>query len=276
MANRRARPSSEGATKELVELGLTLNEARCYVALLNTGPATAAELAKVSGVPRPKVYATLKSLEQRGFSYPSGDQVTKFRPVDPELALGELARSREHERRLADEKDRQVRAELIDSLPVPPEQPAEESGVIMRLTGARDPTIDALESMIAAAERRVDIVHGLPMLQDPARFNQFELAALERGVQVRVIFPDVDLAAEHRYEELVEAGAEVRIAREAALKLVICDGTDAMIALRNPGDPLHPTCVVIGHADLVAPIQLMFSREWRPAEPIQPAGVSSS
>lgn len=273
MAPRRARPSSDGATKELVELGLTLNEARCYVALLNTGPSTAAELAKVSGVPRPKVYATLKSLEQRGFSYPSGDQVTKFRPVDPELALSELARGREHERRLADEKDRQLRAELVGSLPVPPEQPTDGDGVIMRLTGAREPTIDALEGMIAAAERRVDIVHGLPMLQDPARFNQFELAALKRGVQVRVIFPDVDLAAEHRYEELVEAGGEVRIARDAALKLVICDGTNAMIALRNPGDPLHPTCVVIGHADLVAPIQLLFSREWRPAEPFEPAGA---
>lgn len=274
MTSRRGRLEPEGVTKELVELGLTLNDARCYVALLNTGSATAAELAKVSGVPRPKVYAALKSLEQGGFSYPSGDQVTRFRPVDPELALAELTRSREHERRLADERDRQLRLDLVSSLPVLAEQMPQDGGEeIMRLTGARESTIDVYETMIESAKRRVDVVHGLPMFQDPSRFNQFELRALERGAQVRVLFPEVGLAAEHRSHDLTEAGGEVRIARDAPLKLLICDGTKALVALRNPGDALHPTCVAIGHADLVAPLQLLFSREWRRAVELQPDAV---
>jgi sugar-specific transcriptional regulator TrmB len=271
MATGRARPEFDSTIKGLVEVGLTLNEARCYLALLNTGPATAAELAKVSGVPRPKVYATLKSLEQRSFSYPSADQVTKFRPVDPELALAELTRSREHERRLADERDRQLRSELVSVLPPPPEQPVEERGEIMRLTGSRGSTI--YEQMIESAERRVDIVHGLPMLQESSHFNQFEVAAAKRGVQLRVLFPDVELAVEHRYGEIAEAGGEVRVARGAPLKLLIRDRVEAMVALRNPGDPLHPTCVAISHADLVAPLQLLFSREWRPAKPLEPVAA---
>jgi sugar-specific transcriptional regulator TrmB len=265
----RPRPDLDGTTNELIELGLTLNEARCYLALLSSGPATAAELAKISGVPRPKVYATLKLLEQRGFSYPSGDRITRFRAVDPELALNEMARAREHERRLADERERQVRADLIRALPAPPEPAAPDRDEIMRLTGPGEATIAVYERMIDTAKRRVDIVHGLPTLQDPSHFNRFELRALKRGVQVRVLLPDRDLAIKHRIGELIEAGGEARFTDGAPLKLVICDGAEALAALRNPDDTSHPTCVAIGHTDLVTPLQLLFNREWRKAKPAQ-------
>ncbi len=260
-----SRPKPDGAANELIELGLTLNEARCYLALLQSGPATAAELAETSGVPRPKVYATLKLLEQRGFSYPTGDRVTRFRAVDAELALNELARTREHERRLADERERQLRADLIKSLPTPPEPSTSRHDEVMHLAGS-EATMATYERMIREAKKRVDIVHGLPVLQDPADFNRFELDALQRGVQVRVLVPDRTLAVEHRIGELTEHGGDVRYTDGVPLKLVICDGIEAMAALRNPDDPAHPTCVIIHHADLVSPLQLLFNREWRKAK----------
>lgn len=271
----RTRGDIDSTTNELIELGLTLNEARCYLGLLSGGPSTAAELAEISGVPRPKVYATLKLLEQRGFSYPSGDRITRFRAVDPELALNELARAREHERRLADERERQLRSDLIRSLPAPPEPAAPHRDEIMRLTGPGETTIAIYERMIETATRRVDIVHGMPTLQDPSHFNRFELEALERSVQVRVLLPDRELAIEHRIDELIEAGGEARFTDGAPLKLLICDGSEALAALRNPNDPGNPTCVLIGHTDLVTPLQLLFNREWRKARPAQPAQLKA-
>jgi sugar-specific transcriptional regulator TrmB len=265
MANPSAALEFDSSAQKLVDIGLTLNEARCYLALLHIAPATAAEIANASGVPRAKVYATLKSLEQRGFCFPSGDRVTRFRAVDPELALAELTRAREHERRLAGERDRHLRSELAEALPATPDHMPEDSDEIMQHTGGKDPTIKVYEGLISRTEGRVDIVHGIPMLQDPDRWNRAEVEALARGAQVRVLFPSSELAAEHRYEEVVEAGGEVRIARGSPLKLVVRDGAEALVALRNPADELHPTCVAIRHADLVAPLQLMFSREWRRA-----------
>lgn len=270
MARARATIDRDGSTEHLVELGLTLNEARCYLALLEAAPATAAELAEASGVPRPKVYATLKTLEQRGFCYPSGDRVTRFRPVDPELALGELSRAREHERRLADERDRQLTVDLVRGLPAPPEELPEDTREFMQHTGSPGSTIEIFERMIETTERRVDIVHGVPVFQEPANWNRFEVAVLGHGVQVRVLFPTLEMAGEHRYEELVEAGGEVRVARGTPLKLLLRDGTEALVALREPRDEMHPTCVLIRHPDLVAPLQLMFSREWRRARSIEP------
>jgi sugar-specific transcriptional regulator TrmB len=260
-------PDIDESTGRLVELGLTLNEARCYVALLHIAPATAGDIAASSGVPRPKVYGTLKALEQRSFCFSSGEGgVTTFHAVDPKLALEEWTRHREHERRLEHERDRRLHAELLEALPAPRERPArEEVEDIMRLTGAPENTAEALEQLIDRSERRIDIINRVPVLQPESRWNEHEIAALERGVQVRMLFATRELAVEHRYEELVAAGGEVRVARAAPLKLLVRDdGEEALVALSKPDDEL-PTCVAVQHKDLVAPLQLLFNREWRRA-----------
>ncbi len=88
------------ATRLLTELGLTINEARVYLALLRSECPTAAEAATAAGVPRPKVYEALQALEGRGFSKSIGGRVRRFVPVDPESALrGWLQSSRARARR---------------------------------------------------------------------------------------------------------------------------------------------------------------------------------
>jgi sugar-specific transcriptional regulator TrmB len=263
------------AVKALVELGLTLNEARCYVALLHLTPATAAQLADAAAVPRPKVYGAVKALEQRGFCYTSGDRVTAFNAVEPELALSEWSRRREHERRLADHRDGWLSDQLVHMLPAPTAAPPQDMTKIMQLTGGAKPTIEVYERVIETAERRVDITHAIPVLQVPERWNRFEVAALERRVRVRVLFTSRELAIRHRCEELLAAGGEVRVARSAPLKLVVRDdGAEGLVGLSNPAVRDSPTCVSIRHAELAAPLQLLFNREWRAALRVRlgPAG----
>lgn len=50
----------------LKQLGFTEAEAAIYVGLIETGPATVAEIAKKSGLHRPNVYKTLPLLQERG------------------------------------------------------------------------------------------------------------------------------------------------------------------------------------------------------------------
>ena len=49
----------------LRQLGFTDYEARIYVQLLKTNPATAYEVSKATGVPRANTYAALEALAQR-------------------------------------------------------------------------------------------------------------------------------------------------------------------------------------------------------------------
>ena len=48
--------------EELTRLGLTIYEAKAYLALIRRGSSTAAEVARLAGVPRQRIYDVLASL----------------------------------------------------------------------------------------------------------------------------------------------------------------------------------------------------------------------
>ncbi len=57
---------NQDVLSDLQELGFSDYEARAYVGLLENGPLTGYQLARVSGVPRPNVYPALDRLQARG------------------------------------------------------------------------------------------------------------------------------------------------------------------------------------------------------------------
>jgi sugar-specific transcriptional regulator TrmB len=260
--------TAEPATQRLVELGLAPNEARCYVALLERGPLTAAGVAEATGVPRPKVYGALQALEGRGFCAAGGERVLTYRPVGPELALAEWLHRREDERHAAALRDATLREELVRLLPAPAEPAAVRVEVMEALVG-RERTADNFERMVRAAARRLDVVQAVPFTQEPERWNRLEVEAVARGVQVRVLFTPDAAAIPGRVDGLLEGGVQARVSDALALKLVLLEGTEAMVALRDPKRfEGGVTSVAIRHPDLVAPLQLMFQREWRRATPL--------
>jgi HTH-type transcriptional regulator, sugar sensing transcriptional regulator len=75
----------------LQELGFGGYEARAYLALLQHNPASGYELAKVSGIPRPNIYAVLQKLEERGtVARLERDNTTLYIPVPPEEFLARI------------------------------------------------------------------------------------------------------------------------------------------------------------------------------------------
>jgi sugar-specific transcriptional regulator TrmB len=95
--NRSRKADSPAAPGELIEslqrLGFTDYEARAYVALSQSYPATAYEVAKVSGLPRANVYSVLRTLELKGAIQPVGETPRSYAPVDPEDFFGRHART---------------------------------------------------------------------------------------------------------------------------------------------------------------------------------------
>ena len=78
----------------LTQLGFTDYEARAYTTLVRRNPLTGYELAKVSGVPRPNIYAVIERLQQKGAVLAIGiNGGMKYAPVPPEELLGKLTRS---------------------------------------------------------------------------------------------------------------------------------------------------------------------------------------
>jgi sugar-specific transcriptional regulator TrmB len=84
-------PSTERFHQALEELGLTDHEAQCYVAICDGGTFSAYEVSNRVGLPRPNVYAALKSLEEKGFAQAGGESPVRYRAVPPRDLFAALA-----------------------------------------------------------------------------------------------------------------------------------------------------------------------------------------
>jgi sugar-specific transcriptional regulator TrmB len=107
-------PLSDKLVKELMFFGLTGNEAKVYLALLQFKKASAHATARLSGVPRQEVYRVLPRLEKLGMVEVIIDRPTKFLAINPEEVLSELI-EREQEifiKRVSDLRNRKSRLEI--------------------------------------------------------------------------------------------------------------------------------------------------------------------
>ncbi|MBS7622680.1 TrmB family transcriptional regulator [Candidatus Bathyarchaeota archaeon] len=75
----------------LTRLGLTEYEARVYAALVKSGSKTAGELSFLSGVPRTKLYGSVRALEQKGLVRTVRRKPETFTATSPNEALFPLA-----------------------------------------------------------------------------------------------------------------------------------------------------------------------------------------
>jgi HTH-type transcriptional regulator, sugar sensing transcriptional regulator len=254
------------ATRLLTELGLTVNEARVYQALLRVESPTAAETAIAAGVPRPKVYEALHALEGRGFSKSIGGRVRRFTPVEPDTALRGWLSHREHERAEMSERD-QMRAEALGRLlPAPASAARTPVADFIEAISGQVPTSEALDHLVSRATQTLEIMLQPPFVQPRPRWNVMEVEALARGVQVRAIYTPQALADARRFEDIVRHGGQVRMLGQLPMKLMVRDHEEALISLRDAGTGAQSvTTVAVRHPDLVAPLGTLFEQQWRKA-----------
>jgi sugar-specific transcriptional regulator TrmB len=254
------------ATRLLTELGLTVNEARVYLALLRFESRTAAEAAVAARVPRPKVYEALHALEGRGFSKSIGGRVRRFIPVDPESALRGWLGHREHERAEMSERD-QIRVEALGRLlPAPASQAGTQVADFIEAISGQVPTTGALDDLVSRATQTLEIMLQPPFVQPRPRWNVLEVEALQRGVQVRAIYTPQALEDPRRFEDIVRHGGQARTLAGLPMKLMVRDHEEALISLRDAGTGAQSvTTVAVRHPDLVAPLTTLFEQQWRKA-----------
>ena len=78
-------------TAELQRLGFSEYEARTYIALLQSNPATAYEVSKAAGLPRANTYGALESCTKKGAVQPFSEAPIRYVPVDPRVLLRRIA-----------------------------------------------------------------------------------------------------------------------------------------------------------------------------------------
>ena len=70
--------------KKLIEIGFSEYEAKAYTALVRANPATAYEIARLSGIPTSKIYGVISRLYNKGIVMLAGDEKKKrYVPLEP-------------------------------------------------------------------------------------------------------------------------------------------------------------------------------------------------
>jgi len=211
--------------------GLSEYEAKLYVSLIMEGPSKARQLSMRCGIPRTKVYGTLKKLIERGLVIVVPEEPGRYMPASPADAFDEYLRSYE-------EKTRSLLSTvslLEEAYDAAKTAVNPKKGEVWILQG-RSRVLRKVGEMLSRAERLVDVKtseNGLIALYkaNPRLLDRLK----ERGVRVQVSAPDGphshNLLRELRYICHVEP-MDIRL----PILFVCADGTESLLASLSPDD----------------------------------------
>ena len=252
----------EAHLERLHRLGLTSYEARAYLALLRRDSSTAAETARLAGLPRQRVYDVLSSLVEKGLASTRPGRAVKYAATAPEHALQRLVA--QHRQQLAD-LERET-ASMIDSL-----TPAYEAG-----QEHTDPLeyIEVLRDRNAINERFAELEAGIkneilvftkPPYATPVHEHTegLEVARTHRAQSVYELSAFDDALFVEGVRRYIEAGEEARFVPQLPLKLVIIDEQIVMFGIEDPvAGRSVLTIIVVDHPSLAQLLKVAFKAVW--------------
>jgi len=247
---------------DLTKLGLTSYEARAYAALTGRDSFTAAEVSRVAGLPRQRIYDVLASLLEKGLVSTRPGTVIKYSATEPTLAVEQLLSVRRQQLEALEEQA----ATLVDEL-----APAYRAGKqetdplqyieVLRDRGAINARFDELQ---AGVQREILVFTKPPYAKTPQ--ENVEGLRVARKVTARSMYEYSlfeDLAATEGVRRFVEAGEQARVVPELPLKLVIIDETIVMFGMEDPiAGSSDLTIVVVDHPSLAAVLKMAFTAYW--------------
>jgi len=260
---RKLRLVDGGHLERLQRLGLTSYEARAYLALLRRDSSTAAETARLAGLPRQRVYDVLASLVEKGLASTRPGKVVKYAAAPPDQALPSLLV--QHRLQLEDlERDTES---MLDSL-----QPAYLAG-----QEHSDPLeyIEVLRDRRAINERFAELEAGIkteilvftkPPYATPVFEHDegLEVVSTHRARSVYELAAFDDPRSAEAIRRYIEAGEDARFVEELPLKLVIIDEQIVMFGIEDPvaGRSIL-TMIVVEHPSLARLLKIAFEAVWR-------------
>jgi sugar-specific transcriptional regulator TrmB len=260
----------------LVQLGLTAYEAKAYLALIRRDHSTAAEVARVAGLPRQRIYDVLSSLVEKGLASARPGSPVKYSAAPPELALDRLLVEHRHELSRLELETRRMIDELVPAYLAGRSQsnPLEYVDVLRdRVTIAK-----RFAELQAAVEREI-LVFTKPPYATPPKENVVGLR-LARRHRARSVYELSILDEPGSFDairQFLAAGSEARFVPELPLKLVIIDEKIVMFGMQDPvAGAADLTIVVVEHASLAQLLKVAFDAVWDQGMTFEEATVQAA
>ena len=217
--------SPEERIRLLKAFGLTENEARAYLALLELGEVGASTVGRKSGISRGKVYPVLDRLQAKGLIEILPGAPQAYRAMDLKRMLDRQA---QEARAKADELERTWQA-VASLFPVRPETKAQSRGSY-RVCSGRKAVLGRIRAMIAEADREVVcLAPEISLVQLDLTLGSLIDERVSKGLQLRLALP-----ISHLNMSMAQSlGSKVQIRHHSAINrmllLLATDTSQAMI-----------------------------------------------
>jgi HTH-type transcriptional regulator, sugar sensing transcriptional regulator len=261
---------SQPPVSPLVQLGLTGYEAGAYVALTRRGRATAAEVARLAGIPRQRAYDVLDGLVNRGLASLEPGRPVRYRAAAPGDAVGALLA----EHRASLERLERDAVEAVALLMPAYSDGRSANDPLGYIEVLREPSAIAkrFEELQAAAEREILVFTKPPYAVKPPE-NVAGRELLARGVSARSVYERAvydDVAVVDAVRSFVAAGEQARVTDELPLKLVVIDERISLFTMEDPvAGTSDLTIMIVEHPGLARLLKLAFEQAWEHGEPFR-------
>jgi sugar-specific transcriptional regulator TrmB len=254
-------------TDLLLGLGLSLNQARVYLAILKLEKTTVGQVAKFSKVRREDVYRLLPSLEKMGLVERLLGKPAEVRatPITDALSLLVSEEKSKFDERLTDMKNNVQKLSLKDW-----KQPILGENSIYILIAEKKAILAKTSDLVGNSRKEVALIADkeriIPVL---AQFSDEYNQAIKKGAQIRLIFegesPDDSL--KEKVEKLVGGiSVHVRFHREPLNHFIMSDDKEAMITTSKETGLGESPSLWTNNSNLIGVLRTGFESDWKKAE----------
>lgn len=215
------------AIEALERLGLTGYEAKMFIALQRLGVGSARDVAQLVDIPRPQVYRTAESLEERGLINVQQSTPIQYRALELKEAKAKLRKRFERTKETAFEYLKNVHRDGHKN---------EERETTWKIT--RNETINSrITHLINNAETKLLFgIWSTPLLQ--AEIANALITAAERDVSVTVLSHDEALADQFSDRKgLKVAKPAINGAEEMSSRILVVDEDTVLLSVLDDDDP---------------------------------------
>jgi len=247
----------------LLNLGLNGYEAGAYVALTRRGRATGAEVARLSGLPRQRIYDVLDGLVGRGLATVEPGRPARYTAVAPDAAVSALLAAH----RTSLERLEHDAAHAVELLTPAYHDGRSETDPLTYIEVLREPSAIAkrFDELQASAQREILVFTKPPYAVQPGE-NVAGLQLLARGVEARSVYERSvydDPAVVNAVRTFIEAGERAHVVDELPLKLVLIDERVALFTMEDPvAGATDLTIMIVEHPGLARLLKLAFEHAW--------------
>ncbi len=260
----------------LQKFGLPELEVKLYLTLLAYGTLTAVQAADRSGIPRPRAYDELASLERKGLVARAPVKPIRYTAVSPVKSFRRLLShiSREYSTRVEELSD--IEGTLVNDLqPIFEKRVVRPTDIAWIVSGANN-LREELLAMLSETKKRLFVSYDPPL--DPFHRLRGLDALMEKlrgkGVKIAALF-DLSAPAIEHAEELKETlGSGIRFGKRPFKPLGIYarEGKSALVAYQSgPASTTYDIALNLVESPLTTMLSEMVMQSWERGIPFAKA-----